>query len=57
MLNVSRECYHRKDIIKTLFSDGPKKAAEVEKKTLTQGITEKQLRNTREYAGEEFTPG
>ena len=57
MLNVSRECYHRKDITKTLFSDGPKKAAEVEKKTLTQGITEKQLRNTREYAGEEFTPG
>jgi len=54
---VSRECYHRKDITKTLFSDGLKKAAEVEKKTLTQGITEKQLRNTREYAGEEFTPG
>ena len=33
------------------LADGPKNAAEVEKKALTQGITEKQLRNTREYAG------
>ena len=41
----------RKKWIQEELADGPKKAAEVEKKALTQGITEKQLRNTREYAG------
>jgi putative DNA primase/helicase len=33
------------------LADGPKNAAEVEKKALTQGMTEKQLRTAKEYAG------
>ena len=41
----------RKKWLQEELADGPKNAAEVEKKALTQGITEKQLRNTREYAG------
>ena len=41
----------RKKWIQEELADGPKNAAEVEKKALTQGMTEKQLRNTKEYAG------
>jgi putative DNA primase/helicase len=33
------------------LADGPKNAAEVKKKALNEGITEKQLRNTIEYVG------
>ena len=33
------------------LADGPKNAAEVEKKALTQGMTQKQLRTAKEYAG------
>ena len=33
------------------LADGPKNAAEVEKKALTQGITEKQLRNDKNDEG------
>ena len=41
----------RKKWIQEELADGPKNAAEVEKKALTQGMTEKQLRNAKEYAG------
>ena len=41
----------RKKWLQEELADGPKNAAEVEKKALTQGMTEKQLRNTKEYAG------
>ena len=37
--------------LKEELADGPKNAAEVEKKALTEGITEKQLRTAKEYAG------
>ena len=33
------------------LADGPKNAAEVEKKALTQGMTQKQLRTAKEYTG------
>ena len=55
------EFQHKKELrtkwIQEELADGPKNAAEVEKKALTQGTTEKQLRTAKEYAGEEFTPG
>ena len=49
------EFQHKKELrakwLKEELADGPKNAAEVKKKALTEGITEKQLRNAREYAG------
>ena len=41
----------RKKWLQEELADGPKNAAEVEKKALNQGMTEKQLRTTKEYAG------
>ena len=41
----------RKKWLQEELADGPKNAAEVEKKALTQGITEKQLRNAKNDAG------
>lgn len=41
----------RKKWLQEELADGPKNAAEVEKKALTQGMTEKQLRTAKEYAG------
>ena len=41
----------RKKWLQEELADGPKNAAEVEKKALTQGMTQKQLRTTKEYAG------
>ena len=49
------EFQHKKELrakwFKEELADGPKNAAEVKKKALTEGITEKQLRTTKEYAG------
>ena len=49
------EFQHKKEIrvkwVKGELADGPKNAAEVKKKALNEGITEKQLRNTIEYVG------
>jgi hypothetical protein len=49
------EFQHKKELrtkwIQEELADGPKNAAEVEKKALTQGITEKQLRNAKKDAG------
>ena len=49
------EFQHKKELranwLKEELADGPKNAAEVKKKALTEGITEKQLRNTKEYVG------
>ena len=46
---------HKKELrvkwVKGELADGPKNAAEVEKKALTQGMTQKQLRTAKEYAG------
>ena len=41
----------RKKWLQEELADGPKNAAEVEKKALTQGMSQKQLRNAKEYAG------
>ncbi len=41
----------RKKWIQEELADGPKNAAEVEKKALTQGMTQKQLRTAKEYTG------
>ena len=41
----------RKKWLQEELADGPKNAAEVEKKALTQGMTQKQLRTAKEYAG------
>jgi RecA-family ATPase len=41
----------RKNWLQEELADGPKNAAEVEKKALTQGMSQKQLRNAKEYAG------
>lgn len=49
------EFQHKKELrakwFKEELADGPKNAAEVKKKALNEGITEKQLRNTIEYVG------
>ena len=49
------EFQHKKESrvnwVKEELADGPKNAAEVEKKALTQGMTQKQLRTAKEYAG------
>jgi putative DNA primase/helicase len=49
------EFQHKKELranwLKEELANGPKNAAEVKKKALTEGITEKQLRNTKEYVG------
>jgi len=49
------EFQHKKELrvkwVKGELADGPKNAAEVEKKALTQGMTQKQLRTAKEYAG------
>ena len=49
------EFQHKKELrakwLKEELADGPKNAAEVKKKALNEGITEKQLRNTIEYVG------
>ena len=41
----------RKKWLQEELADGPKNAAEVEKKALTQGMTQKQLRTVKEYTG------
>ena len=49
------EFQHKKELrakwLKEELAEGPKNVAEVEKKALNEGITEKQLRNTIEYVG------
>ena len=49
------EFQHKKESrikwIQEELADGPKNAAEVEKKALTQGMTQKQLRTAKEYTG------